>query len=85
LNDQIKALGKYQLNAYAQLSVTLVVSSGFNRWHRILFRPWRKLFKHQFSQHKLEGLHGTLFAPEYVEGLARVIRLSVAADDIKSV
>ncbi len=79
LNGQIKALGKYQLNPYA-LPVTLVVSSGFNRWHRVLFRPWRKLFKHQLSEHKLEGFHGTLFAPEHVEGLARVIRLSVAGD-----
>lgn len=74
LNSQIEALKSYQPTPFS-LPTTLVISSGFNRWHRLLFKPWHKQFNGQLSEQHMAGFHGTLFAAEHVRALANIIRL----------
>jgi thioesterase domain-containing protein/phenylacetate-coenzyme A ligase PaaK-like adenylate-forming protein len=74
LNGQIAALNKYH-PAQLSLPTTLIISSGFRRWYRLLFKPWQRVFKNQLNEQHLEGFHGTLFAPEHVAELAKLIQL----------
>ncbi len=73
LNGQIYATRGYR-PAPLSIPVSLIISSGFNRWYRLLFRPWKKLFGKHLDEQLLNGFHGTLFELEHVEGVAEVIR-----------
>ncbi|MFT4927235.1 MAG: amino acid adenylation domain-containing protein [Phenylobacterium sp.] len=73
LNGQIAALSSYRPAPFS-LPTTLLISSGFSRWHRLLFRPWRRVFQQQLTEKPVAGFHGTLFAPEHVATLAEIIR-----------
>ncbi|MCJ8268583.1 MAG: amino acid adenylation domain-containing protein, partial [Psychrosphaera sp.] len=72
LNGQIAALNKYHPARFSQ-PTTLIISSGFSRWYRLLFKPWQRVFKNQLNEQYLDGFHGTLFAPEHVAELAKII------------
>ncbi len=80
LNGQIAALKSYQPSPFS-LPVTLIISSGFSRWHRLLFRPWHKVFKSQLKEKHLPGFHGTLFDIKHVEAVAQVIRSVDLSDE----
>lgn len=73
LNGQIFAIRGYRA-APLSLPVSLIISSGFNRWYRLLFKPWKKLFGKHLEEVHLNGFHGTLFSPEHVDGVAKVLR-----------
>ncbi len=87
LNGQIAALNKYH-PAKLNVPTTLIISSGFSRWYRLLFKPWQRVFKKPLNEQHLEGFHGTLFAPEHVGELAKIIGLkdenNLTTEDAKS-
>ena len=71
LNMQIYALSDYQPQPLG-LNTQLIISTGFNRSGRWLFRPWRKVFN-QLDEQLLPGFHGTLFDRACVNDLAKLI------------
>jgi amino acid adenylation domain-containing protein len=79
LNGQIAALKGYRPTPLS-LPATLVISSGFSRWYRLLFKPWHKLFNNNLNEQHLPGFHGTLFASQHIDALADLI-LAAKNDD----
>lgn len=75
LNGQIMAIKSYR-PAPLSIDIQMIISSGFNRWYKLLFKPWKNLFAHHLKETHLDGFHGTLFNPEHVEGVAKVIQKS---------
>jgi len=81
LVGQVLALHAYRLAPYPG-EVLLLRTSGLARWQRWLFGPWR----HQLTlqEREVQGLHGSVFEPGRVGGLAQCLRqalgLASAAD-----
>ena len=73
LTGQVCAQRRHRPQACAG-PVTLIISSGLTRWERWMFRPWRALFGERLSEHRVTGLHGTIFHPDNVDELAERLR-----------
>ncbi|MFN4115712.1 MAG: hypothetical protein ACK4F7_04325, partial [Inhella sp.] len=67
---QVLALHRYRPQAYAG-EVLLLRTSGLARWQRWLFGPWRRWLR--LREHEVQGLHGSVFEPGRVSGLAQCI------------
>lgn len=77
---QIKALSRHQVGLPApNLSVSLVISSGMQRWDRFLFAPWRKLLPGLHMTPVVSGLHGSIFSDDNSRQLAEVLENWIAA------
>lgn len=65
------------LHAYRPLPydgpVLLLRSSGLARWQRWLFGPWRRVLA-RLQEREVQGLHGSVFEPGRVAGLAQCLR-----------
>ena len=73
LNTQIAAMHGYKAQPLS-IPVTLLISTGFMRWYRPLFKPWYKVFGEALQERHLPGFHGTLFDAEHVAALADAIK-----------
>jgi amino acid adenylation domain-containing protein len=71
LVGQVLALHRHRIQAYDG-PVRLLRSSGLARWQGLCFGPWRKRLRLQ--EEEVEGLHGSVFEPGRVHGLAQCLR-----------
>lgn len=69
---QINAMTHFRPANYGG-RVTLIQSSGLQRWQRWLFAPWRKLFTVAPELEIVPGLHGSIFETENVAALAKAL------------
>jgi amino acid adenylation domain-containing protein len=67
---QIDAMADYRLDSYSGVA-SLIKSSGLVRWERWAFRPWRKQMERPFEEVQIQGLHGSIFERDNIQGLAR--------------
>ncbi len=70
LVGQVLALHRYRPQAYAG-EVLLLRTSGLARWQAWLFGPWRRWLR--LREHEVQGLHGSVFEPGRVGGLAQCL------------
>lgn len=84
LVGQVLALHAYRLEPY-EGEVLLLRTSGLARWQRWLFGPWRQTLV-QLQEREVQGLHGSVFEPGRVAGLAQCLRqaLGLAPADLPS-
>ncbi len=80
LVGQVLALHAYRLQPYPG-EVQLLRTSGLARWQGWLFGPWRKRL--QLREQEVQGLHGSVFEPGRVTGLAQCLHqaLGLAAPE----
>jgi syringomycin synthetase protein SyrE len=72
LVGQVMALRDYHPTAFDG-PTWLIKSSGLMSWERWLFRPWRKLIAEHLTEHKVHGLHGSIFETDNVDELASML------------
>ncbi|MBN8504168.1 MAG: amino acid adenylation domain-containing protein [Burkholderiales bacterium] len=75
LVGQVLALHRYRVRPYAG-AVWLLRTSGLARWQGLLFGPWRAPL--QLHEEEVQGLHGSVFEPGRVAGLAQCLRRVLA-------
>lgn len=69
---QVLALKDYRLTPYPG-EVLLIRTSGLARWQRWLFGPWQRQLSGRLRVLEVEGLHGSIFEPGRVGGLAQCL------------
>ena len=72
LVGQVMALRDYHPTAFDG-PTWLIKSSGLMSWERWFFRPWRKLIAEHLTEHKVHGLHGSIFETDNVDELASML------------
>ncbi|MBH9576379.1 non-ribosomal peptide synthetase [Inhella proteolytica] len=72
LVGQVLALKDYRLAPYPG-EVLLIRTSGLARWQRWLFGPWQRSLSGSLRVQEVEGLHGSIFEPGRVGGLAQCL------------
>ena len=73
LVGQVMAMRGYRVARFAGPTF-LIKTIGLSRWHGMLFRSWRNLLGPDLSEHRVAGLHGSIFEPANVTGLAKELR-----------
>ena len=74
LVGQVMAMRGYRAHAFAGKTY-LIKTIGLTRWHGMLFRSWRTLMGSRLSEHRVAGLHGSIFESANVAGLAQELGL----------
>ncbi|MES2149976.1 MAG: amino acid adenylation domain-containing protein [Pseudomonadota bacterium] len=72
LVGQVMALRGYRPSAVEGRTV-LISSSGLAHWDRLFFGPWRRMLAASLSEHRVRGLHGSIFEAANVAQLAGVL------------
>ena len=72
LMGQVMAVKGYRASIFDG-PIHLVKSTGLSRWDRLLFMGWRRLIGKRLIEHRVAGLHGSMFEVGNVEVLAKVI------------
>lgn len=73
LVGQVMAVSGYRPSAFAG-TTHLIKSEGLaSTWDRLLFRAWRRLLGKNLVEHRVSGLHGSMFDDTHVGELAQTI------------
>jgi len=72
LVSQVLALKDYRVRPYPG-EVILIRTSGLARWQHWLFGPWQRRLSGSLQVQEVEGLHGSIFEPGRVAGLAQCL------------
>ncbi len=73
LVGQVMAVSGYRPSAFAG-TTHLIKSVGLaSTWDRLLFRAWRRLLGKNLIEHRVSGLHGSMFDDTHVGELAQTI------------
>ncbi len=89
LNDpglfgQVMAVSGYRPTRF-EGHTHLIKSTGLaTKFDRLLFLGWRNLMGDGLHEHQVQGLHGSMFDPNNVEGLSNVIRIAAGAKSTQS-
>ena len=84
LVGQVMAMRGYHPTAFDGPTV-LIKSSGLMSWDRWFFRPWRRLMTRHLTEHKVHGLHGSIFETDNVADLANVLMNTLLPDNDNTV
>jgi hypothetical protein len=79
LQTQIQLLSNHRPRP-CHCPTDLIKTSALNRWESPLFSPWRRLFGKQLRELFIDGVHGSIFEPGNVDGLAKLIRGQILKD-----
>ncbi len=76
LISQVLALQHYRVLPLSG-AVTLIRTSGLASWQRWLFGPWLKQLSPRLVVTDIQGMHGSIFEPALVGGLAKTLLVAL--------